>query len=80
VADEWEHLVVLVEALVSAGNEVVGAGFTPNQGGWNCEMRRPLDFELIVPLANADAHDVRVDQENDRVDCLHCWAGIHGPL
>jgi hypothetical protein len=61
---------------VSAGNEVVGSGSAPNLGGWDCQVLRSLDFDLLAALGEADGHDVGIDPEHDRVDCIHCWAGF----
>jgi len=61
-ADEspaWLHLMKLVYALVASGNSVAGRGFTPNQGGWDCEMTAGLDLELLAPLIARDGHDIR---------------------
>lgn len=76
---KWDHLLPLVEALVSEGNEPIGEGFRPNQGGWDCEMRNPLDFDALRTLIDDDPHEIVVDWSGDRLDCRHCWAGIYGP-
>jgi hypothetical protein len=73
------HLLVVVEALADSGNRAVRGGFTPNQGGWDCEMARPIDFSVVRKVLASDAHDVRMDEEQGRLDCLHCWSGIYGP-
>lgn len=76
---EWAHLQVIVDALVERGNVAVDGGSVTNQGGFDCRMQEPLDFDLVATLSAQDGHDLRVDRDGDRVDCLHCWAGIVGP-
>lgn len=66
----WSHLLPLVDALVAAGNTVISAGFAPNQGGFDCEMLRPLDFALVRPLARDD-NRLRLLVERDEIACLH---------
>ena len=75
----WLHLMKLVSALVASGNSVAGSGFTTNQGGWDCQMTGRLDLDVLAPLIAADGHDIRITPGEDRIDCLHCWAGISGP-
>jgi hypothetical protein len=75
---EWAHLQPLVDALVAAGNEPVDGGFRANQGGTDCYMRDPLDYDVLRPLVAQDPHRDRISMSDDRVDCLHCWAGIGG--
>lgn len=75
----WLHLMKLVNALVASGNYIAGRGFRPNQGGWECQMTRRLDLDLLAPLIATDSHDLRTTPAEDRIDCLHCWAGIAGP-
>lgn len=57
---EWQHLTALVDALVSDGNEVTDGGFQPNQGGWDCWMAQPLNFDLLRPLVEGDGHEIRL--------------------
>jgi hypothetical protein len=75
---EWAHLQPLVDALVAAGNETRDGGFRPNQGGTDCYMRDPLDYDVLRPLVAQDPHRDRISMGDDRLDCLHCWAGIGG--
>jgi hypothetical protein len=44
-------LTSLVAAHVAGGNDGVGAGYQPKQGGWDCHMTNPLDFSLLGPSA-----------------------------
>ena len=75
---EWAHLQPFVDALVAAGNEPLDGGFRPNQGGTDCYMRDPLDYDVLRPLVARDPHRDRISMGDDRLDCLHCWAGIGG--
>jgi hypothetical protein len=74
---EWDHLGAAVAALVAAGNEVVGAGFRPTQGGWKCELAAPLDPEVATALAAADAR-MHFSPADDELFCEHCWTTIYG--
>jgi hypothetical protein len=76
MARDWEHLMPLVAALRAGGNETVRDGFQPNQGGWECEMRSPLDLATLRPLAATDEHAEKITIEHDSVFCAHCWATI----
>jgi hypothetical protein len=77
MADEWDHLLPLVDALVASGNELVDGGFRPNQGGSECCFRLPLDPSVVSAFVEADEH-VAYDQAADAVHCRHCWAAILG--
>jgi hypothetical protein len=50
---------VLVQALVSAGNEAVGSELVPNQGGLECPILGPLDFDILTPLVECRAYLTR---------------------
>jgi hypothetical protein len=69
----------LLEALQANGNRPVGDWFMPNQGGWDCEMRQPLDLELLRPLVILDPHRSQIVVREDDLTCLHCWVSIRGP-
>jgi hypothetical protein len=79
VADEWRHLVPLVDALVERGNAVVGERFVPNQGGFECEMKSPLDFEVLHPLVPQEDKNIHLAPSSDLLWCSHCWASVFGP-
>lgn len=75
----WAHLVPLVSALERGGNAVVAQGFVPVEGGYECAMQDPLDFELLRPLVGANDKDVHLAESSGLVWCIHCWASIFGP-
>lgn len=77
---ESEHLIRFVEALLDAGNECTTRGFEPDQGGWDCRMRDPLDWEVLTPLIPDDPHAEKIRVLSDSLGCLHCWASISGPM
>jgi hypothetical protein len=79
VADDWRHLVPLVDALVERGNAVVGEGFAPTQGGFECEMTRPLDFDVLRTLVPQDDKNIHLAPSSDLMWCSHCWASVFGP-
>lgn len=72
---EWSHLQDVVDALTAAGNAAEPPGFHPTQGGWVCEMTRPLDATVASACATADP---RLTYQNDELSCSHCWAVIMG--
>jgi hypothetical protein len=73
----WGHLVPYVDALVEAGNPTASDGFKPNQGGWDCWMREPIDLAILRPLMAVDPCADQIKLGPDGLDCLHCWASIH---
>jgi hypothetical protein len=78
--EDWRHLTRLVDALVANGNAVVGDGFSPTQGGYECEMAEPLDFNVLRPLVSAGDKSTHLSPESDLLWCSHCWASVFGPL
>lgn len=76
--EESAHLRELVAALTAAGNDVLDGGFRENQGGVDCSMRLPLDFEIVEAFVANDPHDIRVNRETEEVACMHCWTSIRG--
>ena len=69
----------IVDALRAAGNEPIYEGFHPTQGGWDCEMRLPLDLEKVKPLIAVNEQAVHLRLGPDEVLCRHCWASVLGP-
>ena len=69
----------LVDALVTHGNAVVGDPFLQTTGGYECEMAKPLDFELLRSLVPAAGTNVHLSPGSDLVWCSHCWASLFGP-
>jgi hypothetical protein len=73
--NDWSHLNDVVDAFAAAGNAVRPPGFHPTQGGWVCEMTRPLD--AVVAAACTDT-DPRLTFQDDELSCSHCWPAIIG--
>jgi hypothetical protein len=69
----------LLDALKSGGNIPAGDGFQPNQGGWDCYMKEPLDLPVLARLIERDPYRDKIELTQDAVICQHCWSGIHGP-
>jgi hypothetical protein len=76
---EWEHLLPLVSALERGGNPVLAPAFRPVEGGYECVMQAPLDFELLRPFIGPNDKDVHLAESSDMVWCSHCWTAIIGP-
>ncbi len=74
----WAHLIPVVEALVERGNSAEESGFVPNQGGWDCSMAQPIDFDRVREVVDGD-NRVRLLDDRDEVFCAHCWSSIVGP-
>jgi len=66
-----------IDALAGAGNPTLSDGFQPNQGGWDCWMRDPIDLAILRPLVAADPYADKIKLGPDGLNCLHCWAGVH---
>ena len=69
------HLQEIVDAFAVAGNPARPPGFHPTQGGWSCEMTRPLDPGLAAGFAAADP---KLSYRDDELFCFHCWAVVIG--
>lgn len=48
------------------------------EGGYECAMREPLDFELLRPLVVAGGKDIHLSESSDMLWCSHCWASVIG--
>lgn len=80
MAEDWRHLLPLVDGLVANGNAVVASGFSPTQGGYECEMAKPLDFTVLRSLVPADDTNIHLSPDGDLLWCSHCWASLFGSL
>jgi hypothetical protein len=64
------HLVPILLALVTAGNEVRWQtehfGFLPQPDGWFCELIDPIDFGLVESRFELP-DSIRLDPEHDRI-------------
>jgi hypothetical protein len=66
-------------ALERSGNAAVTGGFRPVEGGYECAMTHPLDFELLRGLVPTADNNVHLGTPSDMVWCSHCWSAIIGP-
>ncbi|MFL6163726.1 MAG: hypothetical protein ACJ74U_16090 [Jatrophihabitantaceae bacterium] len=73
---DWAHLLPLVDALRAAGTEIITDAFRADQGGWECEVRGPINLQVVRPLIKADEHREKIHGTDAGVDCLHCWSTI----
>lgn len=75
VTDGWRHLVPVVDALVADGKAFVGATFSPTQGGFDCRMARPLDFELLRTVVSGTDKNIHLAPSSDLLWCSAATAG-----
>ena len=75
------HLVPILLALVTAGNEVRWQtehfGFLPQPDGWFCELIDPIDFGLVESRFELP-DSIRLDPERDRIVDEANHAEIYG--
>ena len=75
------HLLPLVDALLAAGNALephpaTHEPFRPSQGGYYCQLAKPIDFDVVRDLALSEM--VHLVEHADYIWCEHCWAEIRG--
>ena len=79
----YGHLVPLVELLTQHGNRPIllsGAGlsgFHPTQGGWQCDLERPIDFGLIEDSFELPP-SIKLRPDRDEILCEQSWTLING--
>lgn len=74
----YSHLLPMVDALLREGNEpVTPEVFFQDRDGWRCELRRPIDFELIRNEFDLPSSIILSD-ENDAILCENTWIEIKG--
>jgi hypothetical protein len=82
----YAHLKPIVEALLAAGNEAsptIGGhvpnrvGFYQDKDGWRCDLRRPIDFDLLD--ANFDLpSSLAINREANTISDRRTWIEISG--
>jgi hypothetical protein len=77
-ARPFANLLLIVDALVSRGNQFADGGFVLNPDGWRCRLTKPLDFEVITELFELP-DNVQLSRETDTVLDRATWCSIEGP-
>ncbi|MET7804515.1 hypothetical protein [Micromonospora chersina] len=81
MGDDHRHLLPLVDALLAVGNALephpaTDEPFGPSQGGYYCQLTKPIDFAVVRALPLSD--QVHLVEHADYIWCEHCWAEIYG--
>ena len=76
----YSHLEPIVDLLLSNGNSLAkDYRWGENRTGFYCFLQAPLDFDLIEK-SFAIPESIRLDRENDVIECDHTWASIKGKM
>jgi hypothetical protein len=74
----------LVRFLIESGNQPARSsptqdelGFYATQGGWHCDLRSPINFELIEEQFQLPA-SVKIDRSDNSIFCENSWVEISG--
>jgi hypothetical protein len=74
----FAHLQPIVDVLIANGNSYAHAsGFFRTQAGWLCELKRPLDFDLIGRIFLLP-DSIELVEANGSIWCRNCWSEICG--
>jgi hypothetical protein len=74
----YEHLIPIVDALLQAGNLVVGSSkFYRDTDGWRCDLKYPIDFEIIRRKFDLPS-SILLSDNNDAILCQQTWIEIKG--
>ena len=77
--EPYRHLLPVVDALVTAGNRVLGGGFFKGPDGWRCELAEALDFQLLRREFEFP-ESIRLIPERNQVHCRRTWTVIAGAV
>jgi hypothetical protein len=74
----YAHLLPIVNRLIELGNEPVRKDvFYLSQDGWRCDLKKPIDFQVIRQeflLPNS----IVLAEKNDSIWCEKSWIEIQG--
>jgi hypothetical protein len=73
----YENLVPIVDALVAAGNTTVTRGFVNSQGGFYCQLAKPIDFDVVAREFELPA-SISLAPEYDTILDKLSWVAIIG--
>ncbi len=84
----YSHLEPIVEALLAAGNELSdplpnfpleGKEFYMDRDGWKCDLKKPIDFNLIASKFELPSSIV-ISEKNNSILCQNTWVEIRGDI
>jgi hypothetical protein len=76
----YSHLEPIVDLLLKEGNELArGYRWGENRTGYYCFLVKPVDFDLIESTFLLPPN-VRLDRDEDSVECDVTWASIKGGM
>jgi hypothetical protein len=74
----YSHLEPIVDLLLAHGNRFAREyRWGENRSGFYCLFQYPLDFELIENTFELPEF-IRLDRQNNAVECDKTWASIRG--
>jgi hypothetical protein len=74
----YSHLEPIVDALLSAGNEIAGpAKFYLDRDGWRSDLRRPINFRLVEERFVLPP-SVLLAKSQGSILCQNTWIEIRG--
>ena len=76
----YSHLEPIVDLLLRNGNSLAkDFRWGENRSGFYCFLQAPLDFDLIEK-SFVIPESIRLDRENNEINCDHTWASIKGGM
>jgi hypothetical protein len=75
----YANLLPILDALVAHGNSCLDGGFRLTQGGWECQLTRPIDF-AIVAARFALPPSIDASPDYDTILDRQSWCAIEGPI
>jgi hypothetical protein len=78
----YEHLAPIVSMLLANGNALAvegdsNAGFYLTQGGWMCDLKKPIDFGLVEREFDLPP-TIKTDKGDQSIFCQSSWIVIRG--
>jgi hypothetical protein len=77
-ARPFGNLLPIVEALVANGNVRLDGGFVLNQGGWQCRLMDPIDWNVVRDRFELPSN-VELSEEYDSILDRLSWCAVEGP-
>lgn len=80
----YEHLTPIIALLMAHGNEPADKtrsdrwGFYLTQGGWQCDLARPIDFGLVDRSFQLPP-SITLNPKNGTIFCKRTWIELSGP-